>query len=131
MGEGKGISSLVPKTSSGGGRRYSQASITYMNLKKNNFNDDHHHLMQILTPLSLDRIDRMCFAENSPFSFSYWMELLCRKDVETTPWGIEKDGNGGNVLARKAQYVITKSVLPVPGFDEVRMSVQQFYQKDL
>jgi hypothetical protein len=63
-----------------------EGGITYLNLKKNTFNDDCTHLLQILTPLTLERFNNMCFKDNAPYSFKHWMELLGRKDVVLGQW---------------------------------------------
>lgn len=61
-------------------------SITYLNLKKNQFNVDCHYLLQILTPLTLTRFHQMCFKEGAPYSFGYWMELQGRGKVKVGRW---------------------------------------------
>lgn len=63
-----------------------EGSITYLNLKKNAFNDDCHHLLQILTPLTLERFNNMCFKDSAPYSCKHWMELLGRKGVTLSQW---------------------------------------------
>ena len=78
-----------------------EGTITYLNLKKNAFNDDCHHLLQILTPLSLNRFHLMCFQEHAPYSFGYWMELQGRNEVKVNKW-TQKDGQ----LLRDFSFVV-------------------------
>jgi len=95
-----------------------------LNLKKNEFNDDCHHLLQILTPLTLQRFDKMCFVQDAPYDYGHWMKLLGRVNIESTPWAESSQGS-----SREVSYTL-KGGAWLSKSSDVRIFVVQHYKFD-
>jgi len=104
--------------------------ITFLNLKKYTFNVDSHHLLEILTPLTVNDFNKFFFRDNAPYSQKYWMELLGKRKIILQDW-TEKEGfytreftyNSNSIPIKRYKiqqsYTFSDSIIELDSFYDV------------